>query len=88
MLRQQVDAIYENGVLKPLTPIDLAEHQRVVIVIGADQHEDDDRDSEEYLPLAAEEGDPSITWEQVHEAISSIPGSLADDVIRDREDRC
>jgi predicted DNA-binding antitoxin AbrB/MazE fold protein len=88
MPKQQMDAIYENGVLRPLTPLDLAEQQRVVIVIGVAEDEGDERDSEEYIPIAAEHGDPSIIWEQVHEALSSIPGSLSDDIIRDREDRC
>ncbi|MCD6210229.1 MAG: antitoxin family protein [Methanophagales archaeon] len=28
-----IEAIYENGVLKPLKPIDLKEHERVEIII-------------------------------------------------------
>lgn len=28
-----IEAIYENGVLKPLKPIDLEEHERVEIII-------------------------------------------------------
>ena len=29
MIEQQIHAIYENGVLRPLAPVDLAEHQEV-----------------------------------------------------------
>ena len=29
MIEQQIHAIYENGVLRPLAPVDLAEHQGV-----------------------------------------------------------
>jgi predicted DNA-binding antitoxin AbrB/MazE fold protein len=87
MLKQQVDAIYENGVLKPLTPVDLAEHQRVVIMIGVEDGDEDDRDSEEYLPLAADDGDPSITWEQVHAALAGSKGSLSDEIIHQRDER-
>ncbi len=87
MLRQQVDAIYENGVLKPLTPIVLAEHQEVSIVIHAKRDDVEDADPADDMPPIADEGDPNITWEQVHAALSSIPGSLSDDIIRDRDER-
>ncbi len=30
----QVEAVYENGVLKPLRPLALAEHQRVTVFIS------------------------------------------------------
>ena len=30
----QVDAIYENGVLRPLQPLDLTEHERVVVSVA------------------------------------------------------
>jgi hypothetical protein len=29
----QVDAIYENGVLRPLQPLDLREHERVIVSV-------------------------------------------------------
>jgi len=32
-LPEFIEAIYENGVLKPLKPIDLKEHERVEIII-------------------------------------------------------
>jgi len=90
MLRQQVDAIYENGVLKPLTPIVLAEHEQVSLVIRAkdDVDLDDEDDEDDYMPLIAEEGDPDITWEEVRRITAKLPGSLADDVDREREERC
>jgi len=33
ILPEFIEAIYENGVLKPLKPIDLKEHERVEIII-------------------------------------------------------
>ena len=33
MLKQQIEAIYENGVLRPLKPLELADQQRVRITI-------------------------------------------------------
>lgn len=35
MLGQQIEAVFENGVFRPLQPIDLAEHQRVTLVLPA-----------------------------------------------------
>ena len=38
-MTKQVEAIYENGVLRPLEPLPLAERERVTVTIGigADQ---------------------------------------------------
>jgi predicted DNA-binding antitoxin AbrB/MazE fold protein len=30
----EVDAVYENGILRPLQPLDLKEHERVVVSIA------------------------------------------------------
>jgi hypothetical protein len=35
MLGQQIEAVFENGVFRPLQPIHLAEHQRVTLVLPA-----------------------------------------------------
>ena len=92
MAKQRVRAIYENGALRPLEPLDLTEGQIVSLTIYVGgvpgEDEEDDEDENDYFPLAADDGDPNITWEEVHEALKSIPGSLADQIIRDREDRC
>jgi predicted DNA-binding antitoxin AbrB/MazE fold protein len=88
MLRQQVEAVYENGVLKPLTPLDLVEHERVSLLIGANgDNEKDDADSTDYVPFIAEEGDPSIAWEQVQALLAKLPGSLSEDFDRERDER-
>jgi len=42
-----IKAIYENGVLKPLSPLDLGEHEQVEIIIIKDEI-----DSEEILKIA------------------------------------
>jgi predicted DNA-binding antitoxin AbrB/MazE fold protein len=38
-----VDAIFENGVLKPVEPLNLAEHQRVRVTIVDQMTPEDDR---------------------------------------------
>jgi predicted DNA-binding antitoxin AbrB/MazE fold protein len=33
-MTKQVDAVYENGILRPLEPLPLEEHQRVTVTIS------------------------------------------------------
>jgi hypothetical protein len=44
-------------------------------------------DVTDYMPLVAEEGDPSVTWEQVQALLAKLPGSLGDDFERERDER-
>ncbi len=46
-----VQAIYENGVLKPLGKLDLGEHQQVQIVIQADAPANSNQQAEPVDPL-------------------------------------
>ena len=41
----------------------------------------------EYMPLIAEKGDSSVTWEQVQSLLAKLPGSLSDDFDRKRDER-
>ena len=87
MLKQRVDAIFEDGILKPVARIDLAEGDRVTIFI-CDVGDLEAEDESDYIPLAAEDGGPRYHLGGGPRSDKSIPGSLADDIIRDREDRC
>jgi predicted DNA-binding antitoxin AbrB/MazE fold protein len=59
MLGEHIEAIFENGVFRPLQPIHLSEHQRVTLVLPATGRaingtlaEDDEFDEEVgYQPL-------------------------------------
>ena len=86
MLKQRLDAIFEDGVLKPMARVNLSEGERVTILI-CDVGDAEAEDESDYIPFAAEDCDPDITWEEVHKITAKLPGSLADDVIRDREER-
>jgi predicted DNA-binding antitoxin AbrB/MazE fold protein len=82
-VKKSVEAIYENGVFRPLEPVDLPEHQRVEVTIAG---EDDwlDRD---YIQWAASQVQESVSLEAVREALAKIPGSLTADFIAEREER-
>jgi predicted DNA-binding antitoxin AbrB/MazE fold protein len=80
-----VEAVYEHGVLRPLSPVGLTESQRVKLII-ADADGGATRDLAVVERARAEVSKlntvPAI--EQVREALTSIPGSLSDDVIGER----
>ena len=73
-----VEAIYEHGVLRPLTPVALAESQRVKIII-ADPSGCSQRDVALVERARAEVSalTTAPTIEEVRAALASIPGSLA-----------
>jgi predicted DNA-binding antitoxin AbrB/MazE fold protein len=86
---QQVEAIYEHGVLRPLKPLPLAESQRVSITISDSSPVHSLSDPKFLDAIRAEAAAlrdvPSL--EEVQRALSKIPGSLAEDFIAEREDR-
>ena len=82
-MKKSVEAIYENGVFRPLEPVDLPEHQRVEVTI-ADEDDWLDRD---YIQWAASQVQESVSLDAVREALAKIPGSLTADFIAEREER-
>ena len=70
---QQIDAVYENGVLRPTQPLPFAEHERVRVTVVPDGDEDLlDQD----FNSSGDELDSSVTLEQAHAAMSKIRGSM------------
>jgi predicted DNA-binding antitoxin AbrB/MazE fold protein len=82
---RHLEAVYQNGVLRPLEPIDLRENQRVMVTVS-DSAEDLLLDVD-YLHLCGEQIDESVTLEAVRQALAKIPGSMTADFIAEREDR-
>jgi predicted DNA-binding antitoxin AbrB/MazE fold protein len=90
-MTKQVEAIYENGVLRPLEPLPLAERERVAVTIGigADQPRHSHPDVE-FIERARRElasVDSIPTLEEVRQMLSKDKSSWADYVIAEREDR-
>jgi predicted DNA-binding antitoxin AbrB/MazE fold protein len=87
----QVDAVYENGVLKPLQPLGLEEHEHVsVTVLKAAPSPDSPQLDIAYLERLQMElthAGPAPGIEEVRRGLSKIPGSMTDDFIVEREDR-
>lgn len=87
----QVDAVYQNGVLRPLQPLHLPENERVVVTVSsASSALGSGQVDTEYVEglaqrLAGGESAPGL--EEVRRRLSKIPGSMAADFAAEREDR-
>jgi predicted DNA-binding antitoxin AbrB/MazE fold protein len=89
-MTKSLQAIYENGVLRPLEPLDLPEHQRVDLVITPLHPTSAVSEpwlDTECLQLYAGEADDSVTLDAVRQALSKIPGSLTADFVAERDER-
>lgn len=85
-MKQHIEAVYENGVLRPLEPVQLRDFEQVTITIHdriAQRAEDEWLDME-LVAAAQSNGDPTVTIEEVRAALSTIEGSLSDAVIAER----
>lgn len=82
-MRKSVEVIYENGVFRPLEPVELSEHQRMRVTL---------EEEADWLDIAsmewcAREADDRVHLDAVRQALAKIPGSLTADFIAEREDR-
>jgi predicted DNA-binding antitoxin AbrB/MazE fold protein len=81
-MRHRIDAIYENGLLRPLEPLNLPDRERVSVTIESGISDDWlDHDAMEF---ARQEGDATISLEDVRRRLAKLNGSLSDLVIAER----
>jgi predicted DNA-binding antitoxin AbrB/MazE fold protein len=87
-MTQQIEAIYEDGVFRPLQAVSLAESQTVTIFISTSSAAESGRDWDLLERAKAEvSGTPNIpSIEKVRDLLAHIPGSLSRDVISERGD--
>jgi predicted DNA-binding antitoxin AbrB/MazE fold protein len=85
----QVEAIYENGVLRPLQPLDLREHEHVIVSVSEAAPGKSALAVEfiERIKREAQEDGPAPGLEEVRRRMAKISGSLSADIIADRGDR-
>lgn len=84
-MTRSLQAVYEKGVLRPLEPLPFQEQQQVTVTVS-DVTEGDWLDSA-FLRHLETQADDNVTLEQVRSTLAKIPGSLADDFHREREER-
>ncbi len=87
----QIEAIYENGVLRPLQPLDLSEQEHVILsVVKATPALGRSRLDAEYIDrikreLPNAEAAPGL--EEVRRRLAKIPGSMAAEIVAERGER-
>ena len=85
-----VYAIYENGVLRPLQPLDLTEHEHVTVSVTKVSHDavvpKGDVEFVESLRKWLSSAGPPPGIEEVRRRLARIPGSMAADFINERAD--
>jgi len=90
-MTRQVEAVYENGVLRPLVPLRLEEHQRVTVTVTLDSAPPERSHLDAVFVEEAREGirgvDRVPTLEEVREMVSKDQSSWAAAIIAQREDR-
>ena len=86
---EPIEAIYENGVLRPLVPMDLPEHERLFLMITSLSNKGplDRLLDVECHAAAANKADSGVPLEEVRRRLAHISGSLAADVAAERNDR-
>jgi predicted DNA-binding antitoxin AbrB/MazE fold protein len=84
-MTRSLQAIYEQGVLRPLEPLPFREQQEVTVTVS-DEADGEWLDSAflRHLELQADE---SISLERVRAGLAKIPGSMAADFQSERDDR-
>ena len=87
-MHEHIEVVYENGVLRPLGPLpqQLREHQHLRVTIDTPETLEDRLDAAS-LAAAKRDADPTVSLEEVRSILAKIPGTLAQAVIAEREER-
>jgi len=90
-MTKQVEAVYENGMLRPLEPLLLEEHQRVTVVIR-EAHALPERSHPDADYLAAVRADVAAmghipTLDEIRKITAKDPSSWAEAISAEREER-
>jgi predicted DNA-binding antitoxin AbrB/MazE fold protein len=85
----QVDAVYENGVLRPLQPLGLREHERVLVSVVKAAAVRRSSLAFEYIEEVKKDlqgAEPASGIEEVRRRLAKILGSMAAEIVADRGD--
>lgn len=85
-MHQTVEAIYDDGVLRPLEKLSLRPKQRVLLRIDETLGADGDLEDKAFLAYCRSAGDPNVTLEEVRQALAVIPGSLTEACSAERDE--
>jgi predicted DNA-binding antitoxin AbrB/MazE fold protein len=84
----QIDAVYENGVLRPLQPLDLTEHERVLVsVVQTAGRSSLALEYIERVKREPQDAEPAPGHEELRRRLAKIPGSMAAEIVANRGER-
>ena len=88
-MTKTVQAVYENGILRPLEPVNLTENTKVTVTIanGSSTASDEPWLDTEFHAACALDADPSVSLEEVRAVLAKIPGTMTADFIAERDER-
>ncbi|MBI3208608.1 MAG: antitoxin family protein [Candidatus Solibacter usitatus] len=82
-----LQAVYENGVLRPLEPLPLKEHQQVTVTVCEPAEQWLDHEYMDVVRKGVAMMGPAPSLEEVRQSLAKIPGRLSDDIRLEREGR-
>jgi predicted DNA-binding antitoxin AbrB/MazE fold protein len=79
-MREQIEVVYENGVLRPLGTLSgqFQEHQRLTVTVEAADES----------ARRLDDADPTASLEAVRRALGKAPDTIAQMIHAEREERC
>jgi len=86
-MTKTLQAVYENGVLRPLEPLPLKEHQRVTLSVSDPAERWLDQEYMEKVKKYVAASGPAPSLGEIRQVLSKIPGKLSDEIRAERESR-
>jgi predicted DNA-binding antitoxin AbrB/MazE fold protein len=80
-MSKQLEAVYENGVLRPLQPLALADQQHVLVTV------DEILDYKAWATAQLRELGPAPGLAEIQRQLSAIPGSMSEVIVEERGER-
>ena len=85
-MHRLIEAIYEDGVLRPLEKLSLRQKQRVILRIDEGPVAEEALEDKGFLEYCRAEGDPNVTLEEVRQLLAAIPGSMTEACSAERDE--
>jgi predicted DNA-binding antitoxin AbrB/MazE fold protein len=82
-----IQAVFENGVLRPLAPLNLRDHEKVTVVLNPAEETLASWEDTDCYAACAPDADDGTSLEQVQQALAKIGGSMTADFIAERDER-
>jgi predicted DNA-binding antitoxin AbrB/MazE fold protein len=86
-MSRTIQAIFADGAFRPLEPIQCREQERVVITVESAATAEESLLDHEFFKYCETQADDSVSLEDVRQAMAKIPGSLANGIRGERDQR-